>query len=182
MAVPPPFPDPDKPTLRRELRARRRDFAGDAGAIDRRLAPLLARQGPFAGYVAHRGEPDILPFLLRAFHVGHTAALPITGTETLTFARWHPDIVLEPGLLGILQPVGGEPIEPSIILTPLVGFDRAGHRLGQGGGYYDRWFAAHPQAMRIGIAWSVQEVDQLTPEAWDIPLHAIVTEKEWIEP
>ena len=182
MAVPPPFPDLDKTALRRELRARRRDFVGDAGAIDRLLAPLLTRQGPFAGYVAHRGEPDILPFLLHAFHVGRTVTLPVTGPETLTFVRWHPDIVMEPGLLGIQQPIGGEPIEPAIILTPLVGFDRAGHRLGQGGGYYDRWFAAHPQAMRIGIAWSVQEVEHLAPEPWDMPLHAIVTEKEWIEP
>jgi 5-formyltetrahydrofolate cyclo-ligase len=182
MAVPPPFPDLDKTALRRELRARRRDFAGDAGSIDRQLAALVARQGPFAGYVAHRGEPDILPFLLRAFHLSHTVALPVTGTEALTFARWHPDIVMEPGPLGIPQPIGSELIEPSIILAPLVGFDRAGHRLGQGGGYYDRWFAAHPQAMRIGIAWSIQEVEYLAPEPWDIPLHAIVTEKEWIEP
>ena len=49
-------------------------FAGDAGAIDRRLAPLLAREGPIAGYMAHRGEPDILPFLLRSFHLGHRIA------------------------------------------------------------------------------------------------------------
>ena len=198
MAVPPPFPDPDKTTLRRALRARRRDFAGDAGAIDRRLASLLRREGPFAGYVAHGGEPDILPFLLRAFHLGHSVCLPFPGEGrgpvaaveagprpspgNMLFVRWHPDAIMEPGLAGIPQPVGGEPIEPAVILTPLVGFDRAGHRLGQGGGYYDRWFAAHPHAMRIGIAWSVQEVERLAPETWDIPLHAIVTEKEWIEP
>jgi 5-formyltetrahydrofolate cyclo-ligase len=180
MAVPPP--STDKTALRRELRAKRLAFAGDAGAIDRLLAPLLAREGPIAGYMAHRGEPDILPFLLRAFHLGHVVALPRPGTETLDFIRWHPDIVMQPGLAGISEPVGGEAIAPKIVLTPLIGFDRAGHRLGQGGGYYDRWFAAHRQAMRIGIAWSVQEVEALTPEPWDMPLHAIVTEKEWIAP
>jgi 5-formyltetrahydrofolate cyclo-ligase len=168
--------------LRRELRARRLAFEGDASAIDRLLAPLLAREGPIAGYMAHRGEPDVLPFLMRAFHLGHAVALPRPGNETLDFIRWHPDIVMQAGLAGIDEPVGGEPIVPTIMLTPLVGFDRAGHRLGQGGGYYDRWFARHPDAMRIGIAWSVQEVEALTPEPWDMPLQAIVTEKEWIAP
>jgi len=180
MAVPPP--STDKAALRRELRARRLSFAGDAGAIDGLLAPLLARGGPVGGYMAHRGEPDILPFLLRAFHLGHVVALPRPGAETLDFIRWHPDIVMQPGLAGISEPVGGEPVVPRIVLAPLVGFDRAGHRLGQGGGYYDRWFAAHPDAMRVGIAWSVQEVEGLAPEPWDVPLHAIVTEKEWITP
>jgi len=180
MAVPPP--SPDKTALRRELRARRLAFAGDRQAIDRLLAPLLARDGPIAGYMAHRGEPDLLPFLMRAFHLGHVVALPRPGSERLDFIRWHPDIVMQAGLAGIAEPVGGEPIVPKIVLAPLVGFDRAGHRLGQGGGYYDRWFAAHRQAMRIGIAWSVQEVEALTPEPWDVPLHAIVTEKEWIAP
>jgi 5-formyltetrahydrofolate cyclo-ligase len=185
MAVPPPFPDPpqpDKATLRRELRAKRLAFAGDAGAIDRLLTPLLSREGAMAGYIAHKGEPDILPFLLKAFHMGHTIVLPlpVSGDGSMHFARWHPDIVMERGLLGIPQPVGGEPIEPAIVLAPLLGFDRAGRRLGQGGGYYDRWFAQHPHAMRVGIAWSVQEIETLPSEAWDVPLHAIVTEKEWI--
>ncbi len=154
-------------------------------AIDRRLAPLLAREGAIAGYVAHRGEADILPFLLRAFHLGRVVALPhvAEGSDTMRFTAWHPDAPLTPGLAGILQPDGNSrELVPAIILAPLIGFDRAGRRLGQGGGFYDRWFAAHPDAMRVGIAWSVQEVTALAPEPWDMPLHAIVTEKEWIEP
>jgi 5-formyltetrahydrofolate cyclo-ligase len=191
MAVPPPSPDiaTDRTALRRALRARRLAFAGDAAAIDRRLAPLLTHAGPIAGYRAHKGEPDIWPFLLRAFHLGHQVALPQalpagTGSApaSMIFLRWHPDVIMQAGLAGISEPVGGEAIEPAIILTPLLGFDRAGHRLGQGGGYYDRWFAARPHAMRVGIAWSVQEVEALVPQPWDMPLHAIVTEKEWIEP
>ena len=60
--------------------------------------------------------------------------------------------------------------------------DRRGNRLGQGAGQYDRAFAAHPAAWRIGVAWSVQQVDALAPDPWDVPLHAIVTESEWIVP
>ncbi len=200
MAVPPPSPDhpppasPDKATLRAELRRTRRDFveslapAGRAAAlaaIDRHLAPLIARDGSIAGYVAHRGEADILPCLLNAFHMGRVVALPYVseGSDRMRFTTWYPDAPLTPGLAGILQPDGtGREIVPAIILAPLVGFDRSGRRLGQGGGFYDRWFADHPTAMRIGIAWSVQEVAVIPPEPWDVPLHAIVTEKEWIAP
>ena len=200
MAVPPPAPDPPPPAsldtaaLRADLRRARRSFAdslspaGHAAAlaaIDRQLAPLIARDGPIAGYVAHRGEADVLPFLLKAFHAGHVVALPhvAEGSERMRFTAWHPDAPLTPGLAGILQPDGaGKEIVPAIVLAPLVGFDRGGRRIGQGGGFYDRWFADHPAAMRIGIAWSVQEVAAITPEPWDVPLHAIVTEKEWIAP
>jgi len=182
MAVPPPFPHLDKSALRRALRARRRGFAGDAAAIVQRLDPLLAREGPIAGYVAQGGEPDVAPFLRRAFDLGHSVCLPLPSPGRMIFVRWRPDTVMEPGLAGIPQPMDAEAVEPAIVLTPLVGFDRAGARLGQGGGFYDRWFADHPAAMRIGIAWSVQEVPMLVAEPWDMPLHAIVTEQEWIAP
>lgn len=184
----------DTAALRAELRRARRAFADSLSpdqratalaAIEHRLAPLLGRDGPFAGYVAHRGEADILPFLLNAFHAGQVVTLPhiAEGSDRMRFTAWHPDAELTPGLAGILQPDGtGQEVAPAIVLTPLVGFDRSGRRIGQGGGFYDRWFAAHPAAMRIGIAWSVQEVAAITPEPWDIPLHAIVTEKEWIAP
>lgn len=195
MAVPPPLPEPnDKADLRRRLRAARRAFvavldesarAAALAAVQSRLSPLLARPGSIAGYVAHRGEVDILPFLLGAFHLGRMVALPhvAEGSPTMRFAAWHPDATLTPGLAGILQPdATGEALVPDMLLVPLVGFDRAGNRIGQGGGFYDRWFEAHPQAMRIGIAWSVQETSPIAPDPWDMPLHAIVTEKEWIAP
>lgn len=199
MAVPPPLPDiasgaADKAMLRRVLRARRADFVAGMGetaridalaGFDRQLAPLLARTGPIAGYVAHKGEADILPFLLRAFHLGHAIALPhvAQGSDAIRFTRWQPDMAMQGGLAGIPQPDAAHPaLQPAIVLAPLVGFDRAGRRIGQGGGFYDRWFARHPDALRIGIAWSVQEVADIPADPWDIALHAIVTEKEWIAP
>jgi 5-formyltetrahydrofolate cyclo-ligase len=73
-------------------------------------------------------------------------------------------------------------VAPDLILTPLVAFDRSLARLGQGAGHYDRAFARYPLARRIGVAFSVQEVERLPTDAWDVPLHAIVTEREWIAP
>jgi 5-formyltetrahydrofolate cyclo-ligase len=193
MAVPPPSP-PAKAALRRDLRARRAAFfagldvsarAGAAAAIERHLGPLLSRTGPIAGYVAHRGEADVLPFLLKAFHLGHEIALPhvAEGSDSIRFTRWQPDMAMQGGLAGIPQPDAIHPkVAPAIVLAPLVGFDRGGRRLGQGGGFYDRWFLRHPQVLRIGIAWSVQEEADIPADPWDMPLHAIVTEKEWIAP
>jgi 5-formyltetrahydrofolate cyclo-ligase len=193
MAVPPPLPAaalPDKAALRASLRRGRAMFAAGAEgpaanrALVDRLLPLLDRGGAISGYVALRGEPDIADVLLRAREGGTTVALPhVGGDRRMHFARWHPHAILTAGALGIPQPdAGDEEVVPAIVLTPLVGFDRAGHRLGQGAGYYDRWFAAHPEAMRVGIAWSMQEVPALPHDPWDMPLHAVVTEKEWIRP
>jgi 5-formyltetrahydrofolate cyclo-ligase len=189
MAVPPPLqPHADKAGVRATLRRAREAFARGADACDDalmgRLLPLLEQGAPISGYVAHRGEPDILAVLRLAHERGLAVALPHVGADRrMHFAPWHPDAPLTPGALGIPQPApADEEIVPAIVLTPLVGFDRNGQRLGQGAGYYDRWFAAHPEAMRVGIAWSVQEVPVLPRDAWDMPLHAIATEKEWISP
>ena len=58
---------------------------------------------------------------------------------------------------------------------PLVGFTEQGDRIGQGGGFYDRWLAAHPDTLAIGMAWDVQKVDELPVEDHDMPLTAIIT-------
>jgi len=88
---------------------------------------------------------------------------------------------MEQADFGFLQPLpSAEICNPDLILTPLVGFDRSLNRLGQGAGYYDRAFAALPDSLRIGIAWSIQECDGLVPDSWDMPLDAVLTEKEWI--
>ena len=59
---------------------------------------------------------------------------------------------------------------PDVIVAPLIAFDRAMNRLGQGGGYYDRAFARFPDALRIGLAWSAQELDDVPADPWDLPL------------
>ena len=67
---------------------------------------------------------------------------------------------------------------PDVVVVPCVGFTAAGHRLGYGGGYYDRWLAAHPHVVAVGVAWSNAELDLATfaPQPHDVPLSFIVTE------
>jgi len=73
----------------------------------------------------------------------------------------------------------GAPVVPDVVVVPCVGFTAAGHRLGFGGGYYDRWLAANRHAVAVGVAWSFAEIDLATfaAQAHDVPLAFIVTER-----
>ena len=84
---------------------------------------------------------------------------------------------LEAGAYGILQPKGGEETVCRVALTPLLAVDGEGYRLGYGGGYYDKYFALHPEVLRVGLAYAGQAVEGLPREQTDMPLHAVVTEK-----
>ncbi|MCY3623084.1 MAG: 5-formyltetrahydrofolate cyclo-ligase [Gammaproteobacteria bacterium] len=77
------------------------------------------------------------------------------------------------------EPAQPEFVTPTIVLAPLVAFDGRGHRLGMGGGYYDRFFAATPDAARIGIAHECQRVSTLPATSSDVSLTAVVTENGW---
>jgi 5-formyltetrahydrofolate cyclo-ligase len=100
----------------------------------------------------------------------------------MLFRQWAPGEELVLGHAGVGQPAPGAPLAvPDAIFAPLVAFDRALNRLGQGGGHYDRVFARYDHAIRVGIAWSGQERDDLVLDPWDMPLHAVVTEREFIE-
>ncbi|MEH3037776.1 MAG: 5-formyltetrahydrofolate cyclo-ligase [Sphingomonas adhaesiva] len=176
----------DKNALRAALRARRDGFAATASAairVDPAFAMLLTPGMVVASYVPVGGEADPTPLEQVALATGCRLALPqvIDRATPLRFALHDAAAALVPGPFGLRQPPAAAPeAVPDVVLTPLVGFDRALHRIGQGAGHYDRAFAAFPAAHRIGIAWSVQETDPLQPDPWDIPLHAIATEREWI--
>lgn len=196
MAVPPPAPplraDGDRDALRRALRARRRAFVNAAGPIGLaeagrnlllRLIPHLAGARIVAAYVATGNEIDPLGILLRAAGMGLRTALPRVESrdEPMSFRYWQDGEELVAGPMGLTQPTAAAPVcEPDLILTPLLGFDRTLGRIGQGAGFYDRAFVAHPRARRIGLAWAAQEVEALPLAPWDVPLHGLATEREWI--
>lgn len=95
----------------------------------------------------------------------------------LVFRAWAPGQALRPDLVGSAAPLADAPeLAPDLIITPLLAFDKYGHRLGQGGGYYDRTFAVCPDAARVGLAWAAQEIERLPAEGHDIALHGVLTE------
>jgi 5-formyltetrahydrofolate cyclo-ligase len=118
---------------------------------------------------------------------GKKCYLPvIDGSNRLRFARYRPGNRLTANRFGIAEPTNGECIPAwalQLVITPLVGFDKLGGRLGMGGGFYDRCFAFKrgrkvKKPFLLGFAHSLQEVDKLELSSRDIPLQGVVTEKE----
>ena len=112
---------------------------------------------------------------------GHRIALPYFSSEGASMEfREHTDPFaetdLEPGPFRLVQPASeAEVISPDVVFVPLVGFTERLERLGQGGGHYDRWLAAHPNAKAIGLAWDVQLCDNLPLEPHDMRLDGVIT-------
>jgi 5-formyltetrahydrofolate cyclo-ligase len=142
------------------------------------LRDLLPPAGAVvAGYWPLPGEIDIRP-LLRALHArGHKMLLPETPPRgsPLIFRHWQPGAAMLPERFGTLRP-DGEVGVPDVLFLPLVAFDRAGRRLGYGGGYYDRTLAGLPGAIAIGCAFAAQELDAVPEADYDARLDAVATE------
>lgn len=188
------MPDPaeTKAELRKRLRFRRASHVAATAAWERDivfanppslLLDLVSDCPIVAIHAAHGDEPDIAKIGAALVAAGHRLALPRLGDNPggMDFAAYASNDRLEATRYGLMHPAADAvTLVPDAILCPLVGFDRTMHRLGQGGGYYDRAFAAHPKAIRIGVAWSVQEIDAVPREPHDMPLDAVLTEREWI--
>jgi len=131
-----------------------------------------------AGFWPLDGEINIFPLLTGLAARGYELCLPVTPKrgEALTFRKWAPGEALAEGRFKTMHPLAEDLAVPGFILTPLVAFDRFGHRLGYGAGYYDRTFAALPDAYRLGCAFSAQELPAVPHGPDDMKLHAIATE------
>ena len=105
--------------------------------------------------------------------------LPAKTMIAVPFAQWSD---LAPGELGILTPSGEIPYtgDFDVVITPGLGFTSAGHRIGYGRGYYDKWFACHKVNHKIAITFDEQIMDKLPVDDADIMMDIIVTEKRII--
>ena len=106
--------------------------------------------------------------------------LRVMKTEESVFYKLTDFARLEPGYFGIPEPVSGEIVNWSkaLMIMPGVAFDRANHRVGYGGGFYDRYLEKHPQLERVAIAFSFQMLPEVPTEPTDICPQIIVTEEE----
>ncbi|TKB47703.1 5-formyltetrahydrofolate cyclo-ligase [Thalassotalea mangrovi] len=178
--------------LRQELRQKRRalTYAEQTAAshnLCRQLQKLSSEQRieNVAGYIAANGEISLAPYfhwcwqqqiqvyvpVLHPFSKGHLLFLSYSQHTPLTRNRYN----LEEPVLDVSKVIAHRHID--LLLTPLLGFDCHGNRLGMGGGYYDRTLHACPnlQNRAIGVAHRCQQVEHLQPQPWDIPLKQIIS-------
>ncbi|EJW12890.1 5-formyltetrahydrofolate cyclo-ligase [Rhodovulum sp. PH10] len=180
--------DAEKATVRAAALARR-----DALPAERRVtaAAVLARRplpvavppaAVVSGYVAIRSELDPLP-LMRAFvEAGASLALPVTLSrgKPLVFRAWREGEPLDESRWGLSEPTPAAPeVAPDILLVPLAAFDRRGHRIGYGAGFYDRTLdalRAKKPVVAIGLAFACQECPRIPVGPFDAPLDLVLTE------
>ena len=182
---------PAKAALRAAALARRdrlsaRQRATASQEIARRAMAVIAAEAPasVAAYLPIRSECDCRQIIEQASAMAITVALPaVVGATTLVFRRYEPAASLVAGGFGTLAPAPDlPPVDPELVILPLVAFDRAGTRLGHGKGHYDR--ALNRLAARgikpqlVGIAFATQEVALIPAEPHDVRLDWIVTENE----
>jgi 5-formyltetrahydrofolate cyclo-ligase len=180
----------EKQAIRKRLRQARREHAA---SLPEQVSALVFHRPPAAVldlvpddaviglYRADTGEAPAGGYA-RFFHErGHTIALPwLVNLQTPMIFRTHTDPYAESdlakGYFGLMQGSEDAPeVVPDVLFMPLVAFTASGDRLGQGGGFYDKWLGAHPDVTRIGLAWDVQEVPELPIEPHDMGLTAVVT-------
>jgi 5-formyltetrahydrofolate cyclo-ligase len=186
-----PPPPALKERLRGEVFARRdgldKEFRHEAALriADRALAlPQLEDVTPVGGYWPIRSEVDPRSLMEALIARGQDVALSQILHPHLSWRLWRPGDVLIKGGFGVREPGPDAPeVFPKALLVPLVAFDRRGGRIGYGKGHFDRAIAAleaqHP-VLTIGLAYAVQEIDEVPVESHDRLLDVIITEAELI--
>lgn len=160
------------------------------------FAQMLARLGPellgqpsgrsVAGFWPIRGEPDCLPLLAALDAEGFRTLLPavVAPSSPLAFRTWRQGDPAALNDLGIAEPLASlKTVDPDVLFVPCAAFDRSGHRIGFGCGYYDATLAAlraRKSIIAIALAFACQEVEEVPAEAHDERLDAVVTEREFI--
>ena len=136
-----------------------------------------------SAYWPIRGEPDLRPFMETLASAGVQTALPVAIElgRPLVFRLWKKGDRLEKGLWKIPVPADGAEVVPDVVTAPVVGFDRQMYRLGYGGGFFDRTLAALAKRPRVfGVGYSSACLPTIYPQAHDIPMDFIVTERETV--
>ena len=183
----------EKSRLRAEAMTRRDALSADqrqaaAEAIAARPFPLPIRTGTIvSGFMPLKSEINPLPLLRKLAGEGALLALPVVAGrgQPLVMREWTWGEPLAAGVWGICEPLAQAPaVDPDIVLAPLLAFDRARHRLGYGGGYYDLTIAqlrGRKTIVAVGIAFAVQEVFTVPVTPRDAPLDLVLTEREVID-
>jgi 5-formyltetrahydrofolate cyclo-ligase len=182
-----------KTALRREATARRDALPADmrqaaAEAIAARKFPLPIVSGTIvSGFMPMKTEINPLPVLRKLAEAGAALALPVVAGrgKPLIMRAWLLGEPLGSGVWGIREPKPeAAQVDPDILLVPLLAFDRAGYRLGYGGGYYDLTIAGlrvRKTVTAVGVAFSAQEVPKVPTTPRDARLDLVLTEREVID-
>lgn len=174
----------DKTELRREIRARKRAMT-EAEIEERsaRLAQLFFASGAYQnaktiyGYLPYNQEVRTVPMLERALKDGKKVAVPKVYGDEMKFLYLDDLNAVAKGYAGIPEPIADEPVahdETALVLMPGLAFDPQGHRIGYGGGFYDKFLAAEPNHPTLALCYEFQMLPKLDVEDHDIPVDTVL--------
>jgi 5-formyltetrahydrofolate cyclo-ligase len=182
----------NKPDLRKAALARRdalpaAERAAAAEAVAARPFPVALRADAIvSGYSPMRSEFNPVPLMRLLANAGARLALPaVAGRgKPLIMRAWSFGAPLTSGVWGIREPLPeAQDVDPDILLVPLAAFDRQGHRIGYGAGYYDltiKLLRARKPVTTVGLAFAAQEIDAVPTTSRDARLDLVLTEREVI--
>lgn len=174
----------DKQSLRRQIRQQKRAMTEEQIiSASCRLAEKLAASELYQqaktiyGYLPYNQEVRTVPMLQRALEDGKRVAVPKCYGDEMRFIYLEDLSQVAPGYCGIPEPIADGPIadDPTaLVLMPGLAFDREGHRIGYGGGFYDKFLAAEPDHPTLALCYDFQMLPHLETEEFDVPVDCVL--------
>jgi 5-formyltetrahydrofolate cyclo-ligase len=174
----------DKKQLRREIREKKRAMSeAEIQEKSRRLGELFVNSQLYRsaktiyGYLPYNQEVRTVPMLERAMADGKRLAVPKVYGDEMRFIYLDDLSAVEKGYAGIPEPVADTPVaddETALVLMPGLAFDRDGHRIGYGGGFYDKFLAQEPNHPTLALCYDFQMLPELQTEEFDIPVDQVL--------
>lgn len=174
----------DKTELRRSIRARKRAMTEEEiEARSARLGQLFLASEAYKaaktiyGYLPYNQEVRTVPMLEQALRDGKKVAVPKVYGEEMKFLYLDDLTKVAKGYAGIPEPIADEPVaddETALVLMPGLAFDPEGHRIGYGGGFYDKFLAAEPNHPTLALCYEFQMLPKLGTEEHDIPVDTVL--------
>lgn len=174
----------NKQELRKSIRELKRAMTPEE--IERRSAELMERftasdvyrqAKTIYGYLPYNQEVRTIPILRQAQQDGKRVAVPKVYGDEMKFLYLDDLTQIAKGYSGIPEPIADEPEaddETALVLMPGLAFDPQGHRIGYGGGFYDKFLAREPNHPTVALCYSFQVLPQLETEEFDIPVDAVI--------
>lgn len=174
----------DKTGLRKQIRELKRQMTPEQiDTASARLAELFYATEYYRnartiyGYLPYNQEVRTVPILRRALQDGKRVAVPKVYGDEMRFIYLENLELVEDGYAGIPEPVADEPVAQdatALVLMPGLAFDRQGHRIGYGGGFYDRFLAQEPNHPTVALCYEFQMMDNLETEEFDVSVDCVL--------
>ena len=174
----------DKKALRQQIRIQKRALSLEQiESASARLGELLAQSEPYQKaktvyfYLPYNQEVRTEPMIRKALEEGKRVAVPKVYAEEMRFIYIEDFSGIAAGYSGIPEPVADEPVaeDPTaLVLMPGLAFDREGHRIGYGGGFYDRFLSAEPNHPTVALCYGFQMMEHLQTEEFDVPVDLVL--------